>query len=393
MTMKKLFILLGAAGLLFSSCEPNEELYEEIEAQNEGPVIDPEFEYTLAPDDYGMVEGTVELEEASAFVSYDSARLGIPAILEELYPRLTTGALGIIHYNVATEDYKENYEPLFYADSTIGYYEVTTEDYDSQSEEVSKYNNFSEAGHIYDFLYSRFTFNEDTLILLDYRYYNGSSTEDLQSLVSFENGEWDLPETFTEDDYYAMGQRYPNFDDLEVAQRNIPIYLEEKHPYAFAGDRVQYFARFFDGDSRDDDDHFYLFTYEFDGEDWDLPAKFTEMTSQFQLTEDGWETDNTVRYALTPADYDWIAGQAIEDGLEEEGQNLMDFGNFNMYSWTEEAVAQYIGERLLVLFPRAEEGQKYLVSYAYYHGSTEEGELYLILQDGVYVPVPEEGGE
>lgn len=109
--MKKIFYLLTVVGLVFTSCDPLEEIYDEIDA-NPKDIVG-EDDYTLTDDDYeelGLNYGS--------FSSEEDAKTDIPPLLTEKYPVWGKGssvlvdynlyigrAFGIRDYNLTQEDY------------------------------------------------------------------------------------------------------------------------------------------------------------------------------------------------------------------------------------------------------------------------------------------------
>jgi len=110
--MKKIIYLLMVVGLVFTSCDPLEEIYDEIDA-NPKPIVG-ETEYTLTDDDYedlGLNYGSFNSEE--------DAKTDIPPLLTEKYPVWGKGSSVLTEYNLyvgyafGIRDYhltKEDYE-------------------------------------------------------------------------------------------------------------------------------------------------------------------------------------------------------------------------------------------------------------------------------------------
>ena len=110
------------------------------------------------------------------------------------------------------------------------------------------------------------------------------------------------------------------------------------------------------------------------------------IATNLQFGHDGskWVPDNTIRYTLTPADYQFIINTYSGKYPGETG-NMATYGNFNGFSWTTAMINEVIGGVLLNNFPGAQEGQKYVVTFSIYDGSTHDTTTSLILQGGVYV--------
>ena len=95
--MKKLVYLLTVLGLVITGCNPNEDIYNQIDAQA-NPIIG-NVEYTLVEDDYD----TLDLDE-TYFESVDAAKLALPAFLTDLYPTFQEGSTVNVGYNLFVGD-------------------------------------------------------------------------------------------------------------------------------------------------------------------------------------------------------------------------------------------------------------------------------------------------
>lgn len=184
----------------------------------------------------------------------------------------------------------------------------------------------------------------DIYSALTYEFYT-FTLEDATSRFAF-NDEWDAPQTFTAEDYTAMGQRFPNFSDRETAEYNTAIYLKTLYPYAtpemFLPVELDIFRQ---GKVN--------INFIFDGSDWNAVQEIFETTAQFSHNGTTWKFDNTIKYTLTSADYELVGNGRfgnfdVRDGRDEE---------------TIEARLAKINTILTNNFPGAKQLQKYSVSY------------------------------
>ena len=156
--MKKVIYLLAFVAVFFTSCDPLDEVYSELDAQ-ENPIVG-EAKITLTDDDYddlGLNFGN--------FGSTDQAKSLLPAFLTDLYPVWGKGSLAEVTY--------ELYAPLQEQDSIVRY-TVTTEDYDSNPE-TERFDNFDDNDQIFDLLAVKYpTPVDNMLVSLTYKFYNGS---------------------------------------------------------------------------------------------------------------------------------------------------------------------------------------------------------------------------
>ena len=123
--MKKIFLLLTVFTMVFTSCEPLEDINAKVDAQDNAIVGD--AEYTLTDDDYdalGLNYGS--------FNSVDDAKEDIPGLLTEMYPawgnkssvlvgyKLYVGrAFGLRNYELGLEDYKLSGSDILGFESTV----------------------------------------------------------------------------------------------------------------------------------------------------------------------------------------------------------------------------------------------------------------------------------
>lgn len=184
----------------------------------------------------------------------------------------------------------------------------------------------------------------DIYSALTYEFYT-FTLEDATSRFAF-NDEWDAPQTFTAEDYTAMGQRFPNFSDRETAEYNTAIYLKTLYPYAtpemFLPVELDIFRQ---GKVN--------INFIFDGSNWNAVQEIFETTAQFSHNGTTWKFDNTIKYTLTSADYELVGNGRfgnfdVRDGRDEE---------------TIEARLAKINTILTNNFPGAKQLQKYSVSY------------------------------
>ncbi len=145
--MKKIIYLILVVGLVFTACEPLEDINSAIDAQEDIAVtVTGEAEYTLTDDDYD----TLELSYGS-FNSEDEAKSEIPALLTDMYPhwgknssvlvgyKLYIGnAFGLKDYSLDQEDYALSGSGLlgFQSDATPEDYiaDILSDNYSSPKE-------------------------------------------------------------------------------------------------------------------------------------------------------------------------------------------------------------------------------------------------------------------
>ena len=378
--MKKLlYTFIALAGLTITSCEPMEDVQDEInhELNNSAAIAD--VEYTLTEDDYDDIGLSYP-----NFNSVDDARNLLPDFLLERFPYYGSKSAAKISFDI--------YQPLRTEDSLV-VYTVTTEDYDMY-EETEQYNNFDDEDQIYTFLNDKYSDAVNRMLVsLTYKYYDGTA-QTLNNGFLYVNGEWNFIQGFTDAEYNLMGESYANFSSEEEAETKIPIYLEDKFKYETVeeGDIQPIMYKLYDGASRKTLSYVKYFIYT--GEMWETYDNTIEETIQFGNVNGIWVPDNTIRYTLSGADYGTIA-TALADKYPNPADSADNYGNFdrrptNANYWNDDMILEGMNILLDTIAPNAEEGQKYVITYEIYNGSNGTEEISLIKADGEWVINTEE---
>jgi hypothetical protein len=259
-------------------------------------------------------------------------------------------------------------------------------------------NNFPAAvdGDIYRVTYAVWVPGDEVRVMLVIK--NGSSY-DLFSAKTYEfytfaledatmrftlADEWAAPITFTAAEYSLMGQRFPNFSDIDEAVYKIGIYLRTLYPFASPDDfvAVQY-AYFNSGVSQRN------VNYVFDGTVWNAIPTVINTELQFGHNGTTWVPDNTIKYTFTSADIAYVSNQLITK-YPGPADNFGFFGSFDRREsssnyWNDDMLLEAFNVLLDNLNPTAEEGQKYSLTYVIYDGATGNNTTNLIKTGGVYV--------
>jgi len=354
--MKKIIYLVSILALLFTSCDPMEDINSEVDKQD-NPVVG-NIMYTLTDDDYD----DLELNYGS-FNTVDDAKTKIPGLLLDKYPVWGTGSLAQITFNL--------YKPNSINDE-IDAYEVSAQDYTDLG---YNYGNFSSPNDINTFCEWKYPdATRGDIVELTYRYYTGQTTVDkIKRIILLDS--WKETIEFSDDDYTAMGRLNPNFKYKDDAQHKIGIYLETLLPYSFENDNIVTIYNWrhkVDGSYVIDE---VVAPYTFDSTNWNYISSVIEETVKFGHNGIVWEPDNTIVYSLTNDDYTLVGnGQYfnfdVRAGKDDE---------------TEEARIIKINTILFNNFPNSVEEQKYLVKYSVYTGSAETWETKVILENGEYI--------
>ena len=278
---KSVYLLMMFVGLAFMSCEPMEDLHDEVDAEIANRPIAGNIDYTMVEEDYTAdpEDGGLGLRFPN-FNSVTDAQNLIPEFLAMEFPVWGEGSIANVTFDI--------YAPVV-TPKTTTYYEVTTEDYDSY-EATEKYNNFDSMSQIYTFLNDKYPDVEDrTLVVLEYKYYSGQLNYLINGFL-YNDDQWQLIPGLTEDDYTLMGEGYPNFSNVEEAEAKLPIFLLDLYKYEDlpAGTVKPVLYQYYNGSTQNEVAYFV-----FDGTSWSLYDNLVSQTAQFGYTDGHWAVSYT----------------------------------------------------------------------------------------------------
>jgi hypothetical protein len=358
--MKKIFLLLTVFSMVFTSCDPLEDIHDEVDALES--VISGEENYTLTDDDY-----TADVEDGGLgftftnFNSEDDAKEALPAFLSNKYPVWGKESLVTVTFNLYSPKYDEK---------SLEVYTVSSQDYTDQG---LSYPNFSSFSQITAFLDVKFPAPDNRLLVsLTYAYFSGSVST-LNNGFLYVNGSWEMVQGFSDDEYGEMGESYPNFSSEAEALSKIPLFLIDKFKYdgKSAGDIVATMYKLYVSGSTKS----FVANFIFNGTSWGEYNNVIQESIKFGNDGTSWVPDNTIKYTLTQADYDLVdngyyANFDVRAGKAEEPESVR---------------LDKINTILKNNFPSDEEGQKYIVSYNVYNGADAVYSLAVIKEGTEYV--------
>jgi len=379
--MKKVIYLLAFVAVFFTSCDPLDEVYTELDAQ-ENPIVG-ESKFTLTDEDYdelGLNFGN--------FSSTDDAKAMLPDFLTDKFPVWGEGSLAEVTYDLFSRRSDER---------SLIRYTVSDDDYADLGHTFGNFDSFSD---LIGFLEFKYPDPEDrVLVSLTYDYFSGSVNE-LNNGFLYLDDEWQFIQGFTEDEYAVMGEGFPNFSSEDEADAKIPIFLLDKFKFdgKEAGDIEAIMYKLFvvdeddiDGDGRTDDRTTYSFVkyFIFNGSSWSVYNNVIQETLQFGHDGNTWVPDNTIRYTINSTDVAFISNAfiAIYPGPAD---NVGFFGSFDRRAsssnyWSDEMLLEAFNVLLDSIDPSAEEGQKYVLTYIIYNGSTTNETMSVIKTGGVWI--------
>ena len=366
--MKKIFYSFAILSLLFASCNPMEDIYNELDAQE--TVISGEAKFTLTDADYDALD-----QGNGNFSTTDDAKDKIPGFLSSKYPVWGKESLAEVTFKLYAPRRDEK---------SLTRYEVSSADYAAGGH---SYGNFSSASHISGFLDTKYPSAANRLLVsLTYKYYDGAQTLTLDDGFINNAGTWEKSTGITEDEYSAMGEGRAQFSSEDEALAKIPAFAKNRFQYESkeAGDVEGIMYKLYvtdtqdvDGDGRTDDRTVYSFVtfVVYDGANWSLYNNIVNETIKFGHDGTTWVPDNTIKYTLTGADYELVGNGYysnfdVRDGKDDQPESVR---------------LDKVNTILLNNFPNDLEEQKYIVTYNIYNGANGVWSLSVIKMGGVYV--------
>jgi len=309
--MKKILYMASLLALAFTSCDPMEDVYDELDDLKAPYTQD--LEVTLSAEDYAEIGG--DAAKYKSFSKYDKAADNLPEYFASKYGTLEVGSSILVTYDYYRGGLNYLYDYLDYLEELdeIDSYTLSTADYDSMGtgdNEPGKYNNFSgstpPADYLPNFLLGKYPDAEDgDELAVTYKYYSGG-VSDITEFWAFDGSVWaktskeapEIPEDvtlheLTSDDYDSMGApgKYNNFSGSDAPEDYLSTFLGIKFAYAAEGEKVAAIYKYYAGggvtETRAKE---YALT---DGV-WVEYQSTVLMTEQYILVKDGWVFDPTV---------------------------------------------------------------------------------------------------
>ena len=294
--------------ILFTACDPNEELYETLDDMqkpyNKG------VEYTLAEADYTRFSGFIQ--QYLAFSDTFPAMNFIPDVLKVRFVTLRQESSAIVTYNHFL------LHPDWW-DAGFGYV-MTDEDYGEDGVNIFG-NAFTEDNpanyHLPSFLRVKFpgAIDGDAINII-YNFIESGETIMNLDIYQFNGQSWIWSETIenipyvgyelTAGDYENFGgsvARFGNFSESYPPETHLPVLLKNIFPFALEGAEQVVKYKYHNGSQVIN----VIDKYEFDGTQW-IKVPYTEQrTEQYIFGELGWAFDPTVTFQMSRDDYMYLA--------------------------------------------------------------------------------------
>jgi len=306
--MKKIiFPLLAVMAVFFTSCNPNEQVYQHLDSLR--TPYSEHFEYKLTDDDYTTMK-TLALQDAqNAQDTTDANFLGsnhvftdsiapadyIPGLFASKFLALDSGSAIVAVYNVSHRYFIPN-DCIYNSGDTAVL---------GQPDDYSSYITMENPA-------------ENAKAVVSYKgakYADDTTYETAYALYVYTNGTWVRPANtyeLTKNDYSDMGVGN-NFTTDITPEFYMPIFLKQKYPYATPGTTLSIVYKYcVCSESKTYISYDYWY---FDGTDWSNLEKKSE---QYIHNGTKWVFDPTVKITMGFDEYqaivDWVISQdSIKD--------------------------------------------------------------------------------
>lgn len=337
--MKKYIIFSMIIGLLFSACNPNNDIYDAIQ-EAEKPYNE-KFDIKLIDADYTAIK---KLALSKATTKEDSTIANDLATFKSFSSRRSPADL--IPDFIAT-----NYIALDSASSINVQYNFAINDYDSiHVEDINYVDIFGSADTCFSNSFKPATYLltvDTTTNYINYfscKYGNTfANAVDTVFVFTYLDGEWVTPNNsyiFSSEDYNNIGitESYLNFSATMKPEHYIPNYFKNKYPYAYEKDEIIVIYKYFDGSKT----YPIADGYRFNGTEW---QNSQEKVSQFIHTGEKWIFDPTINYTIQKEEYqlivDYVANHEVLSAYMDQTYDNTEYyygasshyGNFDMRTY------------------------------------------------------------
>jgi hypothetical protein len=373
--MKKILYLLSSLMLVFTACDPMEEVYNELDELKD-KTDKSVMTLTLAPADYSTFKSAAPLVATNlAFSSEDQAIELIPNLLATKYGYLGDGAQALVTLR------KSVYPGLNNTTSASARVTVSSADYTAIGKTSSNFTSTSDIDTYLNYKYP--TPTERQLVALTYKITGADGTVVTEKdSFFFLDGSWKNIYHVSDAEYTSTGNgKYKNFDAnsdpylVSYFNQFLKNHYTNNNLITRVGDIEYVSYTYFGGGTNQR-----LATMLFDGTNWiEAVSQFEVSTLKFKKKDGKWNVDLTVSYTLVNADYEWIGRDNASPnyGTEESRSNLVRFRSYYTQTvgdtryWSQEEINKSLVALIKHLYPNPKEGVKYQLFYKIYDGTTK----------------------
>ncbi len=312
--MKKILFHIIILGLLFSACNPNKDIYDELDKLEKPYKTD--LEYTLTDADYSTLSKLLKNNAETDIEKFKAKYIGkmkafgknVPVsdyagvFLDQKFIAPKNNSSCNLHYRYSVNEY-----------DSISVYRLTADDYTAIGGQVATDGAFSEDDlpqtHLPDFLASKDT-TVNYLLYIKAKYKKADmSLKDTAICFEYKESEWKMASAYilTAADYASMGKpgEHNNFSDSNLPDYYLPKFLNQKYAYPTSEQKFNLVYAFFSGRTK-----IRMDTYIYQDGSW---VKFLEKSDQFVHDGNNWVFDPTIKYKMQKEDYQVIVDKIAAD--------------------------------------------------------------------------------
>ena len=190
------------------------------------------------------------------------------------------------------------------------------------------------------------------------------------------------------EDFDGMGEasgqpgQYNNFSSSISPDNYLPTFMELNFPYGQNDEELfviyEYYSSSTGAQRRGN-------LYTVIDNMWEGHQSTIATTLQFGFDAGAWVPDNTIRYTLSDADYEYIGNTLASDPeYTDIVGTLINYHDYD-YNWSQDQIIYSLGVLADYINPTAEEGQKYQFTYLLYDNGLAELTASLIKEGGVWI--------
>lgn len=346
---KSVYLLMMFLGLALTSCEPMEDIHEEVEAELENRPVEGITAYTLTDDDYAALD-----LQYGSFSSLEEAANLIPGFLSEQFPVWGEGSLAQVTFDL-------------YAPIRPESYTVTAEGYAAVGLNVDYFLNTSKIKEFLEYQFPQAGNND--YVELTYRTVAVEqdyelTSEDFDLIAEVLGATYPEP-TANADQHSSFDRREgeTTYWSNEMILEAINVVMSENFPDV-EGQTYEVSYKIYDG---------------------------SPGTERMKVRFDGtaYVLFGAEAYTLAWYDYDLI-GEQFATVYPIPASSAAQYSNFDIREgepayWSDAMILEAINVVLKDQFPNAEEGAQFDVTYKTYDGSSGYPIVSVILENGEYV--------
>jgi hypothetical protein len=379
--MKKiLFIIALGAAFIFNACDPMKDINDELDAIYDNSDERAQFliDKQIAPEAYTLTDEDYELSSNESVANYKN--FSASALPKDYLPE-------ILNQKFSGENAQSMMVTYDYYSSPVvdkaNAYVISDDEYGEMGQSYANFDDEDEAEALIAKLLDRKVYVEDEGTEQTVEYTMFSTYEDRFIKVNADGSSEEVGYTsdaveVTDEIYEATGNgKYKNFYKVEDALEDLAKYATDNGLAPITYNALVYLNYL---------PEYVVFYY--NGTNWMVKQSVMPRSEELNyalneddITQSYWWADPAIKITLTGADYALFPGDGSAGGTAKYGN--FDLRSGNIPGPDTAKLVEMIGEMLDTNYG-AVENQQYLVTYAYYDGSSGAASIRIIKQGGTW---------